>query len=212
PARLEARSGSGAQRAGAPSSRSLPPECVLVCPPAAAQTHGDTADAPPMVAASVFDGAYVLVLEASDTVRHAINRRRVRGAVLAGGESLQHAASPDAHLSGAAPPCPARQTSMIADRAALRLELRCARRGKLPRRRAAPCCVGTSPRPARQTSMAQSRAAASMGLCRVRGSEAGTSVPVPRTCLVRCAGHTGACRSPSPGRVSSARPDVTKQY
>lgn len=52
----------------------LPLACVLVAAPAAAQAHGDAADAPPTAAAPVFDGAYVLVPEASDTVRHAIDR------------------------------------------------------------------------------------------------------------------------------------------
>jgi len=70
-------------------------------------------------------------------------------------------------------PCPVRQTSDVADRAALCLELRRARCGKLPWRRPAPRCVGSWPRPARQTSRARSRAAASMGLCRVRARKAG---------------------------------------
>jgi len=52
----------------------LPLACVLVAAPAAAQAQGDTAGAPPTAAAPVFDGAYVLVPEASDTVRHAIDR------------------------------------------------------------------------------------------------------------------------------------------
>ena len=128
---------------------------------------------------------------------------------------------------GCAPsPDPARPTSTVAEPCGDALELRRAQRGQLPERQAARRRVGTLPRPARPTSTAQSRAASNVGLCRVParrarcaarphpGGGAGAVCARPRARARKARWTARPHRRPplpSPGPVSRAGPDVTRQ-